>query len=119
MVLREVPLADSVDAIPEPLRVILLGPPEQDARAIPFNRRAIEPNDEASDHQPEPEAPSAPKAPAAPAAPQRAPLASLPSRSKRRARQAADREVRAAQRNALLQDSDDSDSSDPFAKLSA
>ena len=115
MVLREVPIADSVDAMPELPRVILLGPPEQDAPAIAFNQHVIEPADEAGDHEPEPAAPAAPELPAAP---QRAPLAPLPSRSKRLARQAADCQVRAAQRNALLQDSDDSDS-DPFAQLSA
>ena len=42
-----------------------------------------------------------------------------PSRSERRARQAADREVSATQRSPLLQDSDYSDSTDPFADLSA
>ena len=35
MVLREVPIADSVDAMPEPPRVIMLGLSEQDAPTIP------------------------------------------------------------------------------------
>ena len=43
MVLREVPIADLVDAMSEPPRVILLGPVEHDALAIPFNPHVIEP----------------------------------------------------------------------------
>ena len=95
--------------MPEPRRVILLGPLEEDAPATLFNQDVIEAADEASDLESEAEAPAALEASAAPAASaasQRAPLGSLPSRSERRARQAVDREVRAAQRNALLQDSD-------------
>ena len=119
MVLREVPIADSVHAMQEPLRVILLGTPKQDASAILFNQHVIEPADEASDHEPEPEARAACEPPALPAVPQRAPLAPLPSRSQRHARQAADGEVRATQRYALLQDCNDCDSSDPFVELYA
>ena len=96
--------------------MIPLGPPKEDAPAISFNQDVIEAGDEASDHEPEAKALAPPEAPAAP---QRAPVASLLPRSERRARQAADREVRAAQRNAVLRDSDDSDSGDPFAELSA
>ena len=118
IVLREVPVADSVHTMAEVPRAIMLGPLEQDAPAIPFNQHVIELADEASDHEQEPEAPAAPEPSAAPAAPQRARLAPLPSRSERHTRQAADGEVRAAQRNALLQDSDASDS-DPLAELSA
>ena len=46
MVLRDVPFADSVDAMPEPPRVNLLGPPEQNVLAILFNHHVIEPADE-------------------------------------------------------------------------
>ena len=53
-VLRELPIADSVDAMPEPPAVILLGPREQVASAIPLNPHVIELADEASDHEPEP-----------------------------------------------------------------
>ena len=91
--------------------MIVLGPLEQDASAIPFNQHVFEIADEAIDHEPELEALAATQAPA----PQRAPLAFLPSKNERCARQAADREVR----DALLQHSDDCDSSDPFAELSA
>ena len=121
MVLREVPIADPVDAILEPPCVILLVPPEQDAPAIPFNQHVIEPADEATDREPEPKAPAAPEAPATPAAlgaPQRAPLVGLPSRGQTRARQAVDCEVRTAERPSLLHNSNHSDSSD-FAELSA
>ena len=117
-----------MDAMREPPRVILLGPSEEDVPAIPFNHDVIERADEASHHEPKPEAgvapefpaaPEAPAAPVAPATPQSAPLAKLPSKSERPARQAADREETAAQRNDLLQDSDESDSSDPFTDLCA
>ena len=122
MVLREVSLADSVDAMPELPRVTLLGPLEQGALAISFNQDVIELADEASDHELGPETSAAREANAALAAlvaPQRAPLASLLSRSERCARQAADLVVRAGGPNALLQDSNDSDNVDPFAELSA
>ena len=118
MVLRKVPIADSMDAMPEPPRVILLGPLAQDAPTISFDQHVIEPADEASDHELEPEAPAAPELPAALAAPHRALVAPLPPRSKRRAREAAERAMSTAQRNALLQDFDDGDS-DPFAERNA
>ena len=57
MVLQEVPIAESMDAMPEPLRVVLLVPAEQDAPAIPFNHHVIEATDEASNYEQEPEAP--------------------------------------------------------------
>ena len=110
---------DSVDAMPEPPRVILLRPSKEDAPAISFNQHVCEPIDATSDHEPEPKALAAPEPAAAPAAPQRAPLAPLPSRSKKLAKLADDREARAAQRNALLQNSDDADNNDPLAQLSA
>ena len=128
MILREVPIADSMDAMREPPHMILLGPSEEDVPAIPFNHDVIEPADEASDDERKleagvaPEPPAAPEAlvaPVAPATPQSAPPATLPSKSERRARQAADREERAAQRNALLQDSDKYDNNDPFTDLCA
>ena len=118
MVLRKVPIADSVDGMAEPPPPILLGPPEQDALAISFNQHVIEPADEASNHEPEPNPPAAREARAPCVEPQRAPLAGLPSRRERCARQVAYLEVMAAQRNALLRDSYDFDSSDPFAELS-
>ena len=51
MVLREFPIASSVDATPRLPHVVLLGPSEQNASAILFNQHAIEPADKASDHQ--------------------------------------------------------------------
>ena len=78
-VLREVPIADSLDAILEPLGVILLRPPQQNAPATLFNNHVIEqPMKLVIMNQN--------RRPSGPPAPQRAPLASLPSRSERRAR---------------------------------
>ena len=121
VVLREVPVTDAEKAVPEPPRLMQLGPPEENAPAIPFNHDDIEATND-GDHAPEPVAPRAPEAPAAPtarAAPQRAPLTSLPSRGESLARQAANREVRTVERNPVRRDSDDSGSSDPFGELSA
>ena len=67
-VLREVPIADLVDAMHGPPRVILLGPAEQDSSTVPLNPHVIEVADEASDHEPKLEARGALQAPVAPAA---------------------------------------------------